>query len=1110
MADNNIIIKITSEADLDAAQKQLKDMESAAYDLTKQMADLKKAEAEELKALEAKIKKSQEVIAANKKYIEENQLAAKAAEQFNKAIADEEKKIEETNKAIDAARKKHKDLIMTKQDEIKANKQSITEINKQIKSYKNLQGEGGRMVLQLRAMREELQRMEDSGEFGTKAFTELAIAAAKLEDQIGDTQARIKILSSDTLGLDTVMGVQDGLAGAFYVATSAAEVFGTDMEKLQEAFYRVQAAMSAVQGIQQIANTLNKDSVVSVVAQTAASKLKEKAEARMAKTTAKKAAATVVDTAANVANTAAQTANTVATKTATKAQWSLNAAIAANPMMWLVGIILAVVAALALVGVGIGAFIHSFTDAGKAQKAFKDASKELENVQRENAVGEAERAFKRQEHIKKTTEAEEKALAEAEKRNASEVEMALIKQKYAKQAATETAKYVDDEVKRNQKEIDQLKIMVDAKKAEVAARRDGGKKQKKAMEELAEVEQQYYEAMQKTADLEQERTDAMKAEVDAANELRIARENMQREAQQANIDLMREGAAKEIAQINLNYKERLKTLQGDSMEENELRVALLEKQEKEIEAVRKKYALQAQQTAIQEQKNLLTAMSQASGTEQDYADQIKLTKEIAEAEAQAKIDALDRAAMGEDAYKAEVESIRLELNNNLRDIDNQYIAHLNENEKRKTEIAVMEAEARTNILRGNESIEEQKAAWQDYYNTRRDQITQNEAFEIEAINRSTDTAEVKEAKITEIQARYQAERENLKKDEATKFSEIDSQYLDELQRNVEKAERAAEKAQGGGKLVALEERFNAEQALYAKQQEQLDAQYAAGIISHQEYENQRWEITKATEDSIAAYREEKMQTVLDAFNMALETMQQVSDMAFGAIQDNIQAEMDALDEMYTTDAEEAKENANKKYISEKELADKKAALELKAAKYAKAQALINAAINTALAITSALTVPPPMSFISAALAGVMGAAQIAAIAAKPLAQYAKGRKGGKGEYALVGEKGAEIMYVPNGASIIPNHKINDMSAWGDYGVPTLPIPASANINQDVLNQAVVAQGMVIDYDRLGKAVAAAMPKQKQVSVNVDRSGITVQSGRDTRTYLNTKYNGSWT
>lgn len=138
------------------------------------------------------------------------------------------------------------------------------------------------------------------------------------------------------------------------------------------------------------------------------------------------------------------------------------------------------------------------------------------------------------------------------------------------------------------------------------------------------------------------------------------------------------------------------------------------------------------------------------------------------------------------------------------------------------------------------------------------------------------------------------------------------------------------------------------------------------------------------------------------------------------------------------------------------------------------------------------------------------AAQIGVIASKPLAQYEKGRKGGKGEYAIVGEKGAELMYIPQGASIVPNNKLNDPNAWGAYGVPTLPIPAMATINPDILDQATaVSQWQPIDYDRLGQAVAKAMPKQRTVNVNVDRHGVTVQSGNDTRTYLNTKYQGQW-
>ena len=1052
MADN-IIIKITTEADLDAAQKQLqaltdkmKQQEKAARDLS----DQEKADAETIRQTVAIRERQKKALAENQRYYREEKEALK--------------------------------------EQAKATKASIKELEKQIKGYKTFTGQSGRMVQQLRAMREELQRMEDSGQFGTKAFMDLAVAAGKLEDQIGDTQARIRVLSSDTIGLDTAMGVADGLSGAFYVATSAAEVFGSDLEALQEAFYRVQAAMAVVSGVQQIANTINKDSVVSVVAQTAAAKLRERAEAKVAVATA--------------ASTAATGAQTIVTKLATKAQIGLNTAIAASPLGWLIGIIAVAVAAVAGLAFGVYKLWEAFSDRGQAMKQFREASKELENIQRENAVGQATRAQQQQELLRKQADAQEEELRKAEARNASEVEMAQISLRHAKEKHDAVAKYNDDEIKLNQKEIDKLEDMVAAQKAIVDTYRDGSRKQKKAKEELAEVEQQLAEAKQKNIDLDTEQQDAWEAQQEAAKALEQARKQMRLDAEQANIDLMREGAAKEIAQIKVNYLEQLKTLQGNSEEEIALRKALLKKQAKEIADVQRKYALQAQETAIQEQKNLLTAMSQYSGTEEDYEKQIALTKKIAEAEAQAKIDALDKNVLSEREYAAQVEAIRLELDSALRDIDEQEVQRLNENAKRKTEIALMEAEAAANALKGEEGVEYQKAAWEAYYNERAKQVEENAKHEIEAINRSTDSEEVKAAKVKQIELQLQADLEAIRKEGAQKAIDIDAQYLDELQRNVEKAEREVEQAQGGGKLQALKDRFDAEQALYAEQQDQLQAQYDAGLITYQEYKNQEWEIFKATTDSEVAYQQEKLQTIAEGFETALGYMQQVSDLAFEAINNNIQAEMDALDEMYTTDAQEARENANKKYISEKELADKKAALEQKQAKYAKAQALINAAINTASAIVTTLAQlgATPWGIAASVIAGAMGAAQIGIIASKPLAQYAKGRKGGKGEYALVGEKGPEVMYVPEGASIVPNHYLGDMDAWSKFGVPALP--------NDMMSAAMLQQ-INIDYDRLGKAVASNIPQQKAVSVNVDRRGVTISDNGNRRTYLNHKYAGAW-
>lgn len=1070
MADNNIIIRITSEADLDSAQKQLQELTDRAKEQKRELEDLKDAEKEDAKSIK-------------EQYLARDREA----------------------KALKRSRDYYRDLRDQKKEDIEATKKSIKALNDQIRSYKTLNGQSGRMVMQLRAMREQLQKMEDAGEFGTKAFVDLSIAAGQLEDQIGDTQQRIRILASDTKEIDAIMGLGDGLAGAFYIATSGAELFGGELEGLQEAFYKVQGVMSILSGTQQMYNALQKDSAVAVVFGTSLEKTKQKF---LQKSIAYERLYNIQKATGSATNVAQATT----TSLVTKAQWKLNAAMAANPIGTIITLAIAAVAALVGLGVAIAKIVHHFSDAGKAERDYAKASQELEQIQSANAIGASKRAYERQQQIKATDDAEQQALTNAQNRNASEIELAQIKSNYAKKRADEAQKYSNEELARNNKEVAKLQEMVEAKQREVNAYKDGSKKKKKAQEELNDVQQQYYDALQKSRDLEQENADAQKSATDAAQALKDAREQMLQQAQQANIDLMKEGAAKEIAQINLNYKEQLKTVQGNSDEETKLRKALLAKQAKEIAAVRRKYAQQEQQNAIQEQKNLLSSMSQSGGTEADYAEEIALTKKIAEAEAKARINALDKENMSEREYAAQVEAIRLDLSNTLRDIDEQEVQRTTENAKRRTEIEVQAAEARKNALTGAEYMDEQKAVVSEYYATLQKQIEENAEAERQAVERSTDTAEVKAEKIKQINAQMNADIAANNKDAAQAQIDIDNQYLAELERRSTQAADAVNNAQGGDKLQALKANLDAQTELYNAQLDSLDAQYAAGLISYQDYKQQEFEITKEIADAEAQYQADKMQTITDGFQMALDYMQQVSDLAFEALGNNVQAELDALEEGYTTDAEEAKKNANKKYISEKEYEEKKAALEKKQAKYAKAQALINAGINTAMAIITTLAQlgATPWGIAQAAIAGAMGAAQMAIIAAKPLAQYAKGRKGGQGEYALVGEKGAEIMYVPQGASIIPHNKIDQPEAWGAYGVPQLPIPASANINPTLLDQAVAAsQWQPIDYDRLGQAVAKAMPKQRAVNVNVDRHGVTVQSGNDTRTYLNTKYQAQW-
>jgi len=114
---------------------------------------------------------------------------------------------------------------------------------------------------QLRSLKAELAGLDE----GSKRFRELSRQAGILEDKIGDVNARVRRLASDTQGLDALLGAAQGIAGAFSIAQGAAALLGKENEDLQKALLRVQASLSVLNGLQAVAATLNKDSAFSVI-----------------------------------------------------------------------------------------------------------------------------------------------------------------------------------------------------------------------------------------------------------------------------------------------------------------------------------------------------------------------------------------------------------------------------------------------------------------------------------------------------------------------------------------------------------------------------------------------------------------------------------------------------------------------------------------------------------------------------------------------------------------------------------------------------------------------------------------------------------------------------
>ena len=132
----------------------------------------------------------------------------------------------------------------------------------QNKGFEQLNSKGKTLTGQLRALKNQLAELEQAGKDGTAQFQQLTIAAARLEDQIGDTRQRVAILASDTFKFDAAIGALQGLAAGFQVAEGASALFGAENEDLQKALLKLNAIIAISTGLEQINKLVKEESAV--------------------------------------------------------------------------------------------------------------------------------------------------------------------------------------------------------------------------------------------------------------------------------------------------------------------------------------------------------------------------------------------------------------------------------------------------------------------------------------------------------------------------------------------------------------------------------------------------------------------------------------------------------------------------------------------------------------------------------------------------------------------------------------------------------------------------------------------------------------------------------
>lgn len=137
-----------------------------------------------------------------------------------------------------------------------------------------------KLTTQLRDIVEELARMEEAGLRGSEAYTRLRKEAGRLNNALGDARQQAKILANDNAGLQGVISAVSGFTGAMSAAQGAVSLFAGENENLQRIMVKIQSLMAITIGLQQVANTVNKDSYFRIVILTKVKNLFAAATAR--------------------------------------------------------------------------------------------------------------------------------------------------------------------------------------------------------------------------------------------------------------------------------------------------------------------------------------------------------------------------------------------------------------------------------------------------------------------------------------------------------------------------------------------------------------------------------------------------------------------------------------------------------------------------------------------------------------------------------------------------------------------------------------------------------------------------------------------------------------
>ena len=280
----------------------------------------------------------QKAVEASKGVLKDKNKAVKEAIDLEKANITVEEGLKNTyyekQQLLSALGKQIKSMTTDTEDQKRKQQELIQQyntLNQELKDFDATMGNHQRNVGDYRgALKEAQAELKNlKGQLlnvakGSEEWDKLIKKGGELEDKIGDINAAIKREASDTKHLDDVINIAQSATAAFTLWKGAMSAFGMETEAAEEAIQKLAGAMSIIQSLQTLSDTLQ--------ASSASATLLQKAMKLTGAELITTQLASIKATTAQSGLTAAQKVGTVTTK-------ALSLALKAIPFMLVIGLI---------------------------------------------------------------------------------------------------------------------------------------------------------------------------------------------------------------------------------------------------------------------------------------------------------------------------------------------------------------------------------------------------------------------------------------------------------------------------------------------------------------------------------------------------------------------------------------------------------------------------------------------------------------------------------------------------------------------------------------------------------------------------------------------------